>query len=71
MCDKTIEEKKKRDTGGGCSICGRNPAVNVDGGGSYWLCGECVAEKFTELRERNKCIYCGSPNAEMICPNCV
>ena len=35
--------KIQRDTGGGCSICGGLPAVNVDG--SYWLCGPCVKER--------------------------
>ena len=39
-----LEIKKiKQDTGGGCSICGNLPVVNVDG--SYWLCGTCVREK--------------------------
>ncbi len=35
---KSLSEiKKKRDTGGGCSVCGSNPAVNIEG--TYWLCG--------------------------------
>lgn len=42
----TPEEKIKLDTGGGCSVCGGLPAVNVDG--TYWLCGPCVLEKIEE-----------------------
>ena len=43
-------KKNKRDTGGGCSICGSFPCVNVDG--AYWLCGPCVSE-------RGICLTCG------------
>ncbi len=38
-----MKTKIERDTGGGCSICGGRPAVNVEG--TYWLCGPCVNEK--------------------------
>ena len=38
---------KKNDTGGGCSICGRNPAVNIEG--TYWLCGPCVNEYYEPI----------------------
>jgi hypothetical protein len=45
------KSKIKRDTGGGCSICGRKPAVNVEG--TYWLCGSCVNE---EIEQRDEVI---------------
>jgi hypothetical protein len=32
-----------------CSICGATPAINVDDGGTYCLCGSCVYEE-TEMR---------------------
>ena len=38
--------KLKADTGGGCSICGALPVVNVEG--TYWLCGPCVNERISE-----------------------
>jgi hypothetical protein len=41
-----MKTKIERDTGGGCSICKHKPAVNIED--SYWLCGECVKEKFEE-----------------------
>ena len=41
---KESESKKKRDTGGGCCVCGSNPAVNIEG--TYWLCGPCVNEYY-------------------------
>ncbi len=48
--------KIERDTGGGCSVCGGLPAVNVSG--TYWLCGPCAhddlavaSEKLAAMRE--------------------
>ncbi len=35
--------KIDQDTGGGCSICGHTPAVNVEG--TYWLCLDCLDDK--------------------------
>lgn len=43
---KKLMAKLKADTGGGCSVCGFTPCVNVEG--TYWLCGECVAERILE-----------------------
>ena len=40
---KAAGKKILKDTGGGCSVCGDRPAVNVDG--TYWLCGPCVNER--------------------------
>lgn len=41
--DKEINlGKQYKDTGGGCSICGGDPAINVEG--TLWMCGECVQE---------------------------
>lgn len=37
------------DTGGGCSVCGALPVVNVEG--TYWLCGSCVAERISGSAE--------------------
>jgi hypothetical protein len=39
---KAVGSKMLNDTGGGCSVCGELPAVNVDG--TYWLCGDCVRD---------------------------
>jgi hypothetical protein len=39
-----VKTKIEKDTGGGCSVCGHLSAVNVQG--SYWLCGECVNDRF-------------------------
>lgn len=39
-------KKLKADTGGGCSVCGEVPCVNVDE--TYWLCGGCVMEQIEE-----------------------
>lgn len=38
-------QKLKADTGGGCSVCGDVPCVNVEG--TYWLCGPCVLERIS------------------------
>lgn len=35
--------KNEEDTGGGCSVCGQSPAVNIQG--TYWLCGPCAFER--------------------------
>lgn len=40
-------KKLKQDTGGGCSVCGKLPVINVDG--AYWLCGQCVGDRIEEL----------------------
>jgi len=44
-----LNEKLALDTGKGCSVCGETPVVNVDEGGSYWLCGGCVEERLNEV----------------------
>lgn len=36
-----------QDTGGGCSVCGSLPVVNVEG--TYWLCGPCVLERLSNV----------------------
>lgn len=42
-----LNEKLIHDTGKGCSVCGDTPVVNIPGGsGTYWLCGDCVADRF-------------------------
>jgi hypothetical protein len=37
-----MKTKLKKDTGGGCSICGNKPVVNIQG--TYWLCGDCARD---------------------------
>lgn len=44
--------KLKADTGGGCSICGACPVVNVTG--TYWLCGPCVMERLPDTMPRGR-----------------
>ena len=44
-----MEDKNKADTGGGCSICGTFPCINIEG--AYWLCESCKAEKEKEHRQ--------------------
>jgi hypothetical protein len=39
-----------------CSICGRRPAVNIEG--TYWMCGECVNEKFEDYVKAFDLIQC-------------
>ena len=41
-------EKIEGDTGGGCSVCGQLPAINIDG--AYWLCRGCISERLDELQ---------------------
>jgi DNA repair exonuclease SbcCD ATPase subunit len=38
---------------GTCSVCGQSPAVLIDAydKGTYWLCGECVAERIQDARD--------------------
>ena len=51
--DSTVKLKEKLllDTGKGCSVCGHTPVVNLqDGSGTYWLCGDCVQERLSELQ---------------------
>ena len=36
-------DKIEADTGGGCSVCGQLPAINIDG--AYWLCRDCISER--------------------------
>ena len=43
---KAVGQKMINDSGGGCSVCGELPAVNVDG--AYWLCGPCVNERLDD-----------------------
>ena len=53
MVEHTARTTKiERDTGGGCSICGDRPAVNVEG--TYWLCGTCVNEKLEMYKKENR-----------------
>ena len=35
---------------GACSVCGKQPALCVDGHhkGTYWLCGDCMEEEIVE-----------------------
>jgi hypothetical protein len=42
------------DTGGGCSVCGATPCVNVTG--TYWLCGPCVRDDQTGKVSRSTLI---------------
>lgn len=44
-----LEEKLFMDTGGGCSVCGNIPVVNV--GGTYWLCGSCVYDRMPKMED--------------------
>ena len=37
------KQKQIEDTGGGCSVCGTEPAKNVEG--TYWLCADCLRER--------------------------
>ncbi len=46
MRQREANAKNKKDTGGGCSICGSYPAIDVEG--SYRLCGSCVLERLEE-----------------------
>lgn len=48
--NKDDKAKLKRDTGGGCSICGALPVVNVKDS-SYWLCGGCVLTKLGDAAD--------------------
>jgi len=41
-----VGQKMISDSGGGCSVCGNLPAVNVEG--TYWICGPCVAERLLD-----------------------
>ncbi len=43
-------EKLKADTGGGCSVCGATPCVNIDG--TYWLCGGCADLDLSTAQQR-------------------
>ncbi len=52
-----MKAKQKRDTGGGCSICGSEPATNISG--TYWLCASCIAEKSSA--PTFKCPHCQQP----------
>ena len=47
-------QKLIADTGGGCSVCGDLPVVNVTG--TYWLCGPCVAERIAP-DETTACLH--------------
>ena len=47
-----MQEKLEADTGGGCSVCGSVPVVNVSG--AYWLCGGCVLELSEECSRWRK-----------------
>jgi hypothetical protein len=48
--------KIERDTGGGCSVCGQKPAVNVEG--TYWLCAECAVEEMERYEALYKAALC-------------
>ncbi len=37
-----LRKKNLRDNGGGCSICGSYPTVNL--ADSYWICWGCAKE---------------------------
>ena len=52
MKQSEANKKNRHDTGGGCSICGEFPAINVEG--TYWLCGGCVLEKSEDMAKLQK-----------------